>query len=35
MVWGNLNVESAPERGATLFVRIPISKANEKEKKSE
>jgi signal transduction histidine kinase len=35
MVGGNLNVESAPERGATLFVRIPISKANEKEKKSE
>ena len=34
MVGGNFNVESAPERGATLFVRIPIPKAHEKEKKS-
>ena len=34
MVGGNFKVESAPERGATLLVRIPISKAHEKEKKA-
>ena len=34
LVGGDFKVESAPERGATLFVRIPISKAHEKEKKS-
>jgi signal transduction histidine kinase len=34
MVGGNFKVESAPERGATLLVRIPILKAHEKEKKS-
>ena len=34
MVGGDFKVESAPERGATLLVRIPISKAHEKEKKS-
>jgi signal transduction histidine kinase len=34
MVGGNFKVESAPERGATLLVRIPIPKAHEKEKKS-
>ncbi len=33
MVGGNFKVESAPERGATLLVRIPIPKAHEKEKK--
>jgi len=34
MVGGNFKVESAPDRGATLLVRIPIPKAHEKEKKS-
>ena len=34
MVGGNFKIESAPERGATLFVRIPIPKAHEKEKKA-
>ena len=34
IVGGNFKVESAPERGATLFVRIPIPKAHEKEKKA-
>ena len=34
MVGGNFKVESAPERGATLLVRIPIPKAHEKEKKA-
>ena len=34
LVGGNFKVESAPERGATLLVRIPISKAHEKEEKS-
>ena len=34
IVGGNFKIESAPERGATLFVRIPISKAHEKEKKA-
>jgi hypothetical protein len=34
MVGGNLKLESAPDCGATLIVRIPISKAHEKEKKS-
>ena len=34
MVGGSLKLESAPERGATLLVRIPISKAHEKEEKS-
>jgi signal transduction histidine kinase len=34
MVGGDFKVESAPERGATLLVRIPISKAHEKEKKA-
>lgn len=34
MVGGNFKVESTPERGATLLVRIPIPKAHEKEKKS-
>lgn len=34
MVGGNLKVESAPERGATLLVQIPIPKAHEEEKKS-
>ena len=34
MVGGNFKVESAPGRGATLLVRIPIPKAHEKEKKS-
>jgi len=33
-VGGNFKVESAPERGATLLVRIPISKAHEKKKKA-
>src|SRR5437764_1906735 len=31
MVGGNFKVESAPERGTTLVVRIPIPKAHEKE----
>ena len=34
MVGGNFKVESAPQRGATLFVRIPIPKAHEKEEKA-
>ena len=34
MVGGNFKVESAPERGATLLIRIPIPKTHEKEKKS-
>ena len=34
MVGGNFKVESAPERGATLLVRIPIPKAHEEEKKA-
>jgi signal transduction histidine kinase len=34
MVGGSLKVESAPERGATLIVRIPIPKAHEKEEES-
>ncbi len=34
MVGGNFKVESAPGRGATLLVRIPIPKAHEKEKKT-
>src|SRR5438477_173232 len=34
MVGGNFKVESAPERGTTLLVRIPIPKAHEKEKNS-
>jgi signal transduction histidine kinase len=34
MVGGDFKIESAPERGATLLVRIPISKAHEKEKKA-
>ena len=34
MVGGNFKVESAPDRGATLLVRIPIPKAHEKEKKA-
>ena len=34
IVGGNFKIESAPQRGATLFVRIPISKAHEKEKKA-
>ena len=33
-VGGYLKIESAPNRGATLFVRIPIPKAHEKEKKA-
>jgi len=33
-VGGSCKVESAPERGATLLVRIPISKAHEKKKKA-
>jgi len=34
IVGGDFKIESAPKRGATLFVRIPISKAHEKEKKA-
>ena len=34
MVGGDFKVESAPERGATLLVRIPLPKAHEKEKKA-
>ena len=34
IVGGNFKIESAPQHGATLFVRIPISKAHEKEKKA-
>ena len=33
LVGGSLNIESAPESGATLIVRIPIPVAHEKEKK--
>ena len=33
-VGGDFKIESAPERGATLLVRIPIPKAREKEKKA-
>src|SRR6476620_3143319 len=34
IVGGNFKIESAPQHGATLFVRIPIFKAHEKEKKA-
>jgi signal transduction histidine kinase len=34
LVGGSLKLESAPECGATLIVRIPIPSAHEKEKKS-
>jgi signal transduction histidine kinase len=34
IVGGDFKVESAPERGATLLIRIPIRKAHEKEKKA-
>lgn len=34
IVGGEFKIESAPKRGATLFVRIPIPKAHEKEKKA-
>jgi signal transduction histidine kinase len=34
IVGGDLKIESAPKRGATLFLRIPIPKAHEKEKKA-
>ena len=34
IVGGDFKIESAPERGATLLVRIPIPKAHEKEKKA-
>jgi signal transduction histidine kinase len=34
IVGGNFKIESAPKHGATLFVRIPIAKAHEKEKKA-
>lgn len=34
IVGGNFKIESAPKRGATLLVRIPIPKAHEKEKKA-
>ena len=34
IVGGDLKIESAPKRGATLFVRVPIPKAHEKEKKA-
>jgi len=34
MVGGNFKLESAPEQGATLLVRVPIFKPREKEKKS-
>jgi PAS domain S-box-containing protein len=34
IVGGDYKIESAPKRGATLFVRIPIPKAHEKEKKA-
>ena len=34
IVGGDFKIESAPKRGATLFVRIPIPKAHEKEKKA-
>jgi signal transduction histidine kinase len=35
MIGGSLKVESAPERGATLIVRVPIPGAHEKEKERE
>jgi signal transduction histidine kinase len=34
MIGGSLNLESAPKRGATLIVRVPISKAHEHEEKT-
>jgi signal transduction histidine kinase len=34
IVGGEFKIESAPKRGATLFVRIPIAKAHDKEKKA-
>ena len=34
IVGGDFKIESAPGSGATLFVRIPIPKAHEKEKKA-
>jgi PAS domain S-box-containing protein len=34
IVGGDFKIESAPKRGATLFVRIPIPKAHEKKKKA-
>ena len=34
IVGGDFKIESAPKRGATLLVRIPIPKAHEKEKKA-
>ena len=34
IVGGDFKVESTPDRGATLLVRIPIPKAHEKEKKA-
>ena len=34
IVGGDFKIESAPKRGATLFVRVPIPKAHEKEKKA-
>ena len=34
IVGGDLKIESAPKRGATLFVRVPIPKAHEQEKKA-
>jgi signal transduction histidine kinase len=34
IVGGTLKLESLPECGATLIVRIPIPKADEKEKES-
>jgi PAS domain S-box-containing protein len=35
IVGGNFKIESAPKHGATLFVRIPIPKAHEKENKAQ
>jgi two-component system, chemotaxis family, sensor kinase Cph1 len=34
MLGGTLKVESAPARGATLIVRIPIAKTDEKKEKT-
>ena len=34
MIGGSLNLESVPECGATLIVRVPIPKAHEKKEKS-
>jgi signal transduction histidine kinase len=34
IVGGDFKIESAPKRGATLFVRIPIPQAHDKEKKA-